>query len=173
MAQVFVSIGSNIEREYYISQAINALQEAFGSLTLSTVYESHSVGFDGDNFYNLVAGFDTGMPLEQLSPLLKRIEDDNGRCRKGPKFSGRTLDIDILTYDELVGDISGVQLPRDEIAKNAFVLLPLSEIAPLETHPELGMSYDEMWQVYDKTQQKLWPVDFVWNGLTLPCIAAE
>jgi len=170
MAQVYVSIGSNIDRDYYISQALDALHKYFGKLNVSSVYESEAVGFVGDNFYNLVAGFVTELPLDELSPLLKKIEDENGRCRKGPKFSGRTLDIDILTYDDLVGVHHGVQLPRDEITKNAFVLWPLAEIAAEVVHPELRVAYAEMWSNYDKSQQKLWSIDFQWQGQALPCV---
>ena len=170
MAKVFVSIGSNIDRELYISNALDCLQQHFTHLSISSVYESEAVGFDGDNFYNLVAGFNTDLALAKLSALLKGIEDDNGRCRKGPKFSGRTLDIDILTYDQLVGTPEGVQLPRDEITKNAFVLWPLAEIAGDELHPELQKSYSELWQEYDQEKQKLWTVEYIWQGAELPAV---
>ncbi|WP_286239854.1 2-amino-4-hydroxy-6-hydroxymethyldihydropteridine diphosphokinase [Neptuniibacter halophilus] len=169
MAQVYLSIGSNIQREQHILSALSALLTHFSPISFSAVYESQAVGFDGDNFYNLVAGFETDMPLAELSPLLKQIEDENGRCRQGPKFSGRTLDIDILTYGDLVGTHAGVQLPRDEIGKNAFVLWPLAEIAPEQIHPAEGVSYAALWQAYDKTRQKLWPVEFSWRGSALPC----
>lgn len=166
MAQVYVSIGSNQDRARYIRASLDALTERFGELRLSSVYESEAVGFDGDNFYNLVAGFSTDLPVGELSRLLKSIEDDNGRCRKGPKFSGRTLDIDILTYDELIGVHEGVQLPRDEILKNAFVLLPLAEIAPEVKHPEVEQTYQTLWRGYEGGQ-KLWSVDFEWQGQTI------
>ncbi|WP_299178332.1 2-amino-4-hydroxy-6-hydroxymethyldihydropteridine diphosphokinase [uncultured Neptuniibacter sp.] len=169
MARVFVSIGSNCDRERYIRNALDALSANFGFLVLSTVYESQAVGFEGDNFYNLVAAFDTDISLDRLSPCLKAIEDENGRCRQGPKFSGRTLDIDILTYDDLVGTFYGVQLPRDEIGKNAFVLQPLAEIAPQDLHPESGCSYAAMWAEYDKSSQQLWPIEFSWRDYALPC----
>lgn len=172
MASVFVSIGSNINREQNIRAALDALQTHFGALMLSSVYESEAVGFDGDNFFNLVAAFETSLPVGELSVLLKKIEDDNGRCRTGPKFSGRTLDIDILTYDRLCGQIDGVKLPREEILYNAFVLLPLAEIAPELSHPETGESYARLWQGYNKEQQKLWPVEFQWQGHQLPGLVA-
>ncbi len=170
MAKVFVSIGSNIDRELYISNALDSLKQHFAHLSISSVYESEAVGFEGDNFYNLVAGFSTDLTLAQLSALLKGIEDENGRCRKGPKFSGRTLDIDILTYDQLIGTPDGVQLPRDEITKNAFVLWPLAEIAGDELHPELQKSYSELWQEYDQEKQKLWTVEYIWQGVVLPAV---
>jgi 2-amino-4-hydroxy-6-hydroxymethyldihydropteridine diphosphokinase len=163
MHRVYLSLGSNIEREHYIRAALDALTEQFGHLLISSVYESEAVGFKGDNFFNLVVGIETGLDVAQLSACLKRIEDDHGRDRSGPRFSGRTLDIDILTYDELTEPVAGVQLPRDEILNNAFVLLPLAEIAPQEQHPALKRPYAELWQAYDRVQ-KLWPIDFSWRG---------
>jgi 2-amino-4-hydroxy-6-hydroxymethyldihydropteridine diphosphokinase len=131
------------------------------------VYESEAVGFSGDAFYNLVVGLDTSLSVAQLSALLKGIEDANGRDRSAPRFCGRTLDIDILTYDQAVGEIDSVRLPRAEILKNAFVLQPLAEIAGAEVHPVVGATYAELWQAY-AGQQKLWPVKFEWRETLLP-----
>lgn len=164
MARVYVSIGSNIERERNIAAGLDGLAQSFGELTLSTVFESEAVGFAGDHFYNLVAGFETTLAVGDLSRELKAIEDRNGRCRQGPKFSGRTLDIDILTYDDVCGLVDGVELPRAEILFNAFVLQPLAEIAPQGLHPVSGQSYASLWQQYDKQKQRLWAVDFTWRG---------
>lgn len=164
MAWVYASIGSNIDRYTHIIASLDALTENFQSLIISSVYESESVGFEGDNFLNLVVGFNCQYRAGELSALLRTIEYDNGRRRDGPKFGSRTLDIDILTYDDCVGEMDGIALPRDEITKNAFVLLPLAEIAADIKHPELKKSYVELWQVYDQNSQKLWPVDFKWQG---------
>lgn len=161
MAKVYLSLGSNIERERYIKAGLDALKKSFGELTLSPVYESESVGFEGDAFYNLVVALETDLSVETLNLRIKKIEDENGRSRSGPRFSSRTLDIDILTVGNLSGDIDGVQLPRDEIEKNAFVLLPLSDIAADEIHPVLNISYGDMWRQYGGGQ-KLWQVPFVW-----------
>jgi 2-amino-4-hydroxy-6-hydroxymethyldihydropteridine diphosphokinase len=162
MAHVLVSIGSNIDQARNIRNCLDALAQAFGHLELSSVYESEAVGFDGDNFYNLVAGFATSLDIPTLSALLRQIETDNGRRRDGPKFSARTLDIDILTYDKAVGEFNGISLPRDEIVENAFVLLPLAELVPTDFHPVLRKTYATLWQEYDQNRQKLWPIDFEW-----------
>jgi 2-amino-4-hydroxy-6-hydroxymethyldihydropteridine diphosphokinase len=158
MAQVYVSIGSNIDKQKNITGCLKALAEHFGALVLSPIYESEAVGFDGDNFYNLVAKFETPLSVGELNEQLKSIEDLYGRKRTGPKFSGRTLDIDILTYDNAIGKIDGVQLPRDEITKNAFVLLPMNDIAADELHPELQVTYGRLWFFFDKDSQNLWQV---------------
>jgi 2-amino-4-hydroxy-6-hydroxymethyldihydropteridine diphosphokinase len=164
MPLVYVSIGSNIEQEKHIVAALDALQKSFGELQLSSIYESEAVGFGGENFYNLVAGFHCDLTVGELSVALRAIESANGRLRNGPKFSSRTLDIDILTYDDAVGEVDGIVLPRDEILHNAFVLLPLAEIAPDAIHPVTGQSYRSLWQQYDHNRQKLWPIHFVWRG---------
>ncbi|MBB5212987.1 2-amino-4-hydroxy-6-hydroxymethyldihydropteridine diphosphokinase [Microbulbifer hydrolyticus] len=162
MATVFLSLGSNIERNRHLGAGLDALVKAFGDLKMSQVYESEAVGFDGDNFYNLVAAIETDLSVGELAIHLRQIEDDNGRLRSGPKFSARTLDIDILTYDDLTGVVDGVRLPRGEILKNAFVLLPLSELAPDQMHPVEGKTYLQLWEEYDQAAQKLWPVEFNW-----------
>ncbi|WP_444959237.1 2-amino-4-hydroxy-6-hydroxymethyldihydropteridine diphosphokinase [Microbulbifer sp. ZKSA002] len=162
MAQVYLSLGSNINRAQYIRAALDALAGRFGELQVSRVFESEAVGFQGDNFYNLVVGLQTDLPVGQLALCLRGIEDANGRLRSGPKFSARTLDIDILTYDHLTGTVDGVKLPRGEIVKNAFVLQPLAEIAPEVLHPVEQKTYRQLWNEYDHDSQKLWPVEFIW-----------
>lgn len=164
MTPIYLSLGSNVDRHKNILAALDALADLFGQLRISSVYESKSVGFDGSNFFNLVVGAATSLSIAELSDRLKRIEDANGRKRSGPKFSPRTLDIDILIFGDFVGVESGIELPRAEITKNAFVLLPLAEIAPEVLHPQLHQSYRQLWNDYDQASQQLWPIDFVWRG---------
>lgn len=158
-AQVYVSIGSNIDREKNSRAAIFELEKRFGRLTLSSIYEAESVGYEGENYYNFVAGFKTDLSVGELSKTLKQIEADYGRKPNTPIKAGRIIDIDILTYDDLVGTIDGVELPRGEITKNAYVLLPLSEVAGFEVHPLTNKNYQQLWQEYDSDKQKLWVVD--------------
>ncbi len=160
MARVFVSIGSNIQRYHHINNALNALQENFAPLTISPVYESEAVGFSGDNFLNLVVAFDTVLSVAALSDVIHQIEDNNGRKRSGAKFSSRTLDIDILLFDNAVGVVDGVTLPRGEILTNAFVLQPLADIAPNAIHPVEKKTFAQLWEDYDKEKQHLWVVAF-------------
>ncbi|EXJ11759.1 MULTISPECIES: 2-amino-4-hydroxy-6-hydroxymethyldihydropteridine diphosphokinase [Nitrincola] len=163
MALVYLSLGSNVDRERYILAALDALADQFGELGISSVYESESVGFKGSPFFNLVVKIETSMSVGDLSRWLKMIEDQNGRKRGGPRFCSRTLDIDILTYDDCVGEVDGIQLPRDEVDKNAFVLWPLAELAPDEQHPVRQLPYAFLWQNYT-ANQPLWRVDFSWRG---------
>jgi len=168
--RVYISIGSNVDRERYVTAALNALAEWFGELDISPVYESESVGFNGSPFLNLVVGVDTGWSVSELSRRFKQLEADNGRRRDVPKFSARTLDLDILTYSNRVGVVDGVELPRGEILKNAFVLQPLADIAPEAVHPVTGQSYRELWRDY-RSDQKLWQVPFTWRGRQLSDVA--
>jgi len=163
MARVYIGIGSNIEREKHIRAALDALRRAFGRLQLSSVYESEAVGFEGDNFYNLVAAFDTHLGVGELAWQLRKIEYTYGRRLCEPKCGSRKLDLDILTYGDLVGEFAGNLLPRSDIVKYAHVLRPLAEIAPDELHPKLRESYRALWDSYDKSRQQLWSVEDVWS----------
>lgn len=158
--QVYLSLGSNIDREHNIRSGLDALEAVFGELEISPVYESEAVGFDGDAFYNLVVGIRTAMTVAELTSCLKGMEKDHGRVRGEKKFASRTLDIDILTYGDAVGSIDGVQLPRDEILKHAFVLKPLVDLAPDGVHPETGEAYQEILKQSNFDAQKLWVVAF-------------
>lgn len=159
MAKVFLGLGSNIQPRHHIQQALLALRETFGANELSSVYESEPVGFEGENFLNLAASVTTGLTVGELQACLREIENTNGRDRNSSKFSGRTLDIDILLYDDLVGVVDGVTLPRDEILKNAFVLKPLCDLIPKLIHPTANKTIAQLWKEYDKSRQKLWSVD--------------
>jgi len=158
MPRVWVSIGSNQARERSIRGAVHALRERFGELILSRVYESEAVGFEGHPFYNLVAGFDTDKSVGELNAAFRAIEDDFGRVRGPEKFAPRTLDIDLLTYGELVGVADDCELPRGEILKYAFVLGPLAEVAGGAIHPALGRSYRSLWEAFDRQAQPIVPV---------------
>lgn len=158
MANVYLSIGSNVQRTKNITAGIQALTVQFPKIQCSPIYESVSIGFDGDNFYNLVVHFETHLSIEQLTKQLTAIEDNNGRDRHGPKFSSRTLDLDLLLYDDLVLNSEKITLPRPEIYQNAFVLQPLADIARDLIDPKTQQSYFELWSAYDKSKQKLWQV---------------
>lgn len=161
MAQVYVSIGSNIEREHNIDSALRALAGVYGDLQQSSVYESAAVGFDSAPFYNLVVGFRTDDSPWTVQQVLHHIEDSHGRQRTDA-LAARTLDLDLLLYDDLVIESGKLVLPRADIDRYAFVLGPLAEIAGERRHPVTGVRYAAMWAAFDTAGQELqridWPV---------------
>ena len=165
MATIYISLGSNVDREFHVQQGLNALAVAFNlpfdALELSSLFESEAVGFSGSPFFNMVIGIKTSQSVEQVAVKLRDIEFSYGRTHDAKKFSPRTLDLDLLVYDDLIID-SPAQLPRNEIDKNAFVLWPLSEVAPRVVHPIIKQNYYTLWQNYDKNYQQLKIVDNCW-----------
>jgi len=146
MSHVYVSLGSNVDRQKNIIRAVRAMRSVFGELRLSPVYNSAAVGFEGDEFLNLVVGFETDKPVQQIVAGFRQIEDDLGRDRSQPRYSPRPIDLDILIYDNLILDESGIQIPRREILKSSFVLKPLQDLIPDYLHPECGASFSDLWQ---------------------------
>lgn len=159
MAQVYVSVGSNIDRQRNIATALQALTENYGELQLSSVYESAAVGFDSAPFYNLVLGFSTQQSPQAVQEQLHAIENRCGRQRTAV-LSARTLDLDLLLYDDRVMTDGKLVLPRDDINRYAFVLRPLAEIAGTLPHPVTGVRYADMWAAFDDETQSLTPVDW-------------
>lgn len=159
MARVYLGLGSNIDRERNIASALLELREIFAELTVSTVYQCPAVGFDGEDFYNLAVGFDTDLDVHEVSRELHAIEDRHGRERNRSHYSDRTLDIDLLLYDDLVVKEKGLALPRREIERYAFVLRPLAEIAPDFRHPVTDITIAELWSAFPKRGDELVPVE--------------
>ena len=159
MARVYVSVGSNIDRERNVDLALSLLKASFGRLQRSSVYESEAVGFDSDPFYNLVVGFDTSHTPREIQDVLHCIEEASGRVRT-TGLSARTLDLDLLLYDDLVTEADGLVLPRTDITRYAFVLAPLAEIAAASRHPVTGERYADMWSAFDEADQALSRVDW-------------
>ncbi|WDE12642.1 2-amino-4-hydroxy-6-hydroxymethyldihydropteridine diphosphokinase [Thalassomonas haliotis] len=161
MAQVYISLGTNVDRELHVKQGLTALSEHYGELTLSSLFESEAVGFAGSAFYNMVIGLQTDESVESVAACLREIEYANGRSPDAKKYSPRTLDLDLLLFDDLILE-QPAQIPRNEICHNAFVLWPLAEIAGDLLHPVVKQSYRELWLAYDKSSQKLQKVPLNW-----------
>jgi len=161
MADIYISLGSNVERDKYVEQGLNELAHAFGHLRVSSLYACEAVGFEGPEFYNLVVYASTEHSLEEVATLLRTIEYRNGRCPNAVKYSPRTLDLDLLLYDDVIAN-EPAQIPRDEILKNAFVLWPLAELAPNILHPETKQSYKSHWQLFDQSSQKIKQLPLRW-----------
>jgi 2-amino-4-hydroxy-6-hydroxymethyldihydropteridine diphosphokinase len=142
----WISVGSNVDRERSIRGAVDDLHSAYGALVISPVYETEAVGFEGEPFLNLVIGIETDEAVGAVNRRLRAIEDAHGRVRGPDKFAPRTLDLDLLTYGDALGEIDGCELPRDEILKYPFVLAPLADVAPEERHPGVGRSFGALWR---------------------------
>lgn len=163
MPTAYISIGSNIDKDHHIPSSLKALEAIFGSLTLSSIYESEAVGFVGSSFYNLVVSFESNLTAKDIAKLLRQIELDHGRTRESQKFSARTLDLDLILFgDQIISD-GRLQIPRDEIERYAFVLEPLAEISPKGIHPLSGKSYAELWKEFDKTEAKQCKITPSWR----------
>ncbi|HXR00225.1 MAG TPA: 2-amino-4-hydroxy-6-hydroxymethyldihydropteridine diphosphokinase [Pseudomonas sp.] len=164
LTRIFLGLGSNIDRHQHLCAGLDALAGFLTDMTCSPVFESHPVGIKSGPFFNLVVCALTDLPLMELDRRLKFIEADNGRY--APDRKGLPLDIDVLLYGEQVGNFDGLILPRAEILKNAFVLWPLSLIAPERLHPGVRIPFARLW-VEASIDQQLWPVAFEWRGQQL------
>lgn len=155
MAKVFAGLGSNIDPEDNLHLGVRELRARYGDLQLSAVYRSESVGFDGDDFLNLVARFETEASPESICKEIERIHELAGRDRNDGKWSARPLDIDLLLYDDLVVDDKPVRIPRNDVLEYSFVLRPLAELAPEFRHPVTGKTMREHWQEFDAASHPL------------------
>ena len=160
MTRVYLSVGSNIERERNLRSSVRQLNELFRPLTLSSVYQSQAVGFSGDDFYNMAIGFDTTSSVDDIHRSLRQIERAHGRRRHVGKFSARPIDIDLLLFGDMVQHTARFAIPRAEITQCAFVLLPLCEIAADLIHPETGQTIGDMWNNFDADDQPIQRIDF-------------
>ncbi len=146
MTRAYLSLGSNVEPEKNLRAAIAELRTRFGDVTVSPVYRFRAVGFDGPDFLNLAAAIDTDLDAAALNAWLHDLENRHGRRRDVPRFSSRTLDIDIVLYGDIVTSGAGnLQIPRDEL-KHAFVLQPMADIAADVAHPVSGVTIGQLWR---------------------------
>jgi 2-amino-4-hydroxy-6-hydroxymethyldihydropteridine diphosphokinase len=158
MARVYLSLGSNQEPQRYLRAALDELRAQFGDIDISPAYRSAAVGFDGADFVNLAVGLDTTLSPHALNDWLHALEDRHGRRRDVPRYSDRTLDVDIVLYDDLVTQGPGhLDIPRKEL-KHAFVLKPLADIAPAVRHPVSGRTMAELWAAFPTDREPLLPV---------------
>lgn len=165
MVKVFLNIGSNIDRQANICAGLRDLHRLFGVLSISSIYESEPVGFTGDCFYNMAVMIKTDRPLGEVNQCLKDIEDVHGRHRGGEQFAARTLDIDVVSYDQYLGVYEGIELPRAELYYNAFVLWPMAELAPDVIDVKTGLSFEELWLTSQReieSRQSIKKVDAPW-----------
>ena len=145
--KAYLSLGSNIAPEQHLRSAIAALRARFGAIVLSPVYRVPAVGFDGPDFLNAAAIVDTDLDPFALTQWLHGLERDHGRMRGTVKFSDRTLDVDLVYFDDLVIETPELQLPRPEL-RHAFVLRPLADIAPEFVDPVRNATLRALWNAH-------------------------
>ena len=155
MATVYVGLGSNIDPEDNLHLGVCELRARYGELQLSAVYRSRAVGFEGQDFLNLVASFETDSSPAAVCKEIELIHTLSGRDRNDGKWASRSLDIDLLLYDDLVVDDKPVRIPRNDVLEYSFVLRPLAELAPDLRHPVTGRTMLEHWQEFDASTHPL------------------
>jgi 2-amino-4-hydroxy-6-hydroxymethyldihydropteridine diphosphokinase len=155
MGRAYLSLGSNIDAERWLAEAVSELRARFGALDVSPVYRSAAVGFEGPDFFNLAVGLESDLDPEALNDWLHAMEDRHGRIRGGDRYASRTLDVDIVLYDDLVLSGAGhLQLPRGEL-RHAFVLKPMADIAPDVRHPVNGQTMAALWAAFPAGKEPL------------------
>lgn len=159
MSSVFLGLGSNVDAAANIRAGVAALRERFGVVRLSPVYRSLAVGFDGNDFLNLAAAIDTDIQPLALKDFLNLLEARHGRTRDVARYSDRTLDIDILLWDDLFLRLPALTLPRAEILECAHVLKPLADLAPGHLHPATGMTMAQLWANFSGDRSVLTLID--------------
>ncbi|KIQ96941.1 MULTISPECIES: 2-amino-4-hydroxy-6-hydroxymethyldihydropteridine diphosphokinase [Lysobacter] len=148
MSRAYLSLGSNLEPVAHLRRAVEELRERFGAMDLSPVYRTRAVGFDGNDFLNAAAIIHTELDPVALHDWLHALEDAHQRDRSGPRFGDRTLDIDIVLFDDR--ELSGpgnLRIPRPDL-EHAFVLRPLADIAPDVVVPGDGRTLAQLWDIH-------------------------
>lgn len=149
MADVYVAAGSNVQPEIHLKRALFLLEEAFAPIRVSPIYRNRAVGFEGEDFLNLVVSFSTNLDVREVRSRLQSIETQCDRPRDAAKWAPRTMDLDILLYDELVSDEPGLVLPRPDLVRRAYMLKPMVDLAPDLKHPLLGKTMREIWETLE------------------------
>lgn len=153
MTRAWLSLGSNLEPERNLRAALDELRQRFGAVVVSPVYRFAAVGFEGPDFLNLAAGIDSDLDAPALNDWLHALEDRHGRRRDVPRYSSRTLDIDIVLFgDAVIRGPGHLEVPRAELT-HAFVLKPLADIAGDVVHPLLQRRIADLW--HDSPERQL------------------
>lgn len=159
MTRVFVAAGSNVDAVRNLQLAARELVRGFGKVDFSPAYRNAAVGFEGEDFINYVAGFDTSRSVDEVIAELQRIEGLCGRTRDAPKWAPRSMDLDILLYGDLVLDRPGLVLPRPDLSRRPYMLGPLADIAGEIVHPGTGATIAAMWAGFDRAAHAMTQVD--------------
>ncbi len=146
MTRAFVSLGSNIEPEANTEQAVRLLNRDVRVINISTVYLTEAEGKPGQPpYYNCVVEIETDLsPAELKHRVLRGIEAKRGRTRSEDKYAARTIDLDLILYDELALTSGDLTLPDPEILRRSFLAIPLQELKPGLTLPRYGLRIDDI-----------------------------
>ncbi|MDB6091261.1 MAG: 2-amino-4-hydroxy-6-hydroxymethyldihydropteridine diphosphokinase [Gammaproteobacteria bacterium] len=155
MPSVYVAVGSNVDAKRNVGLATRELEREFPTVRFSPWYRNRAVGFEGEDFINLVAGFTTEVPVHEVLARLHMIETLCGRPRDAPRWAPRSMDLDILLYGDLLLDEPRLKLPRPDLVKRAFMLGPLAALAPELVHPTEKVTIGELWQRFDRAAHPL------------------
>ncbi|MEY2626071.1 MAG: hypothetical protein RL412_1846 [Pseudomonadota bacterium] len=150
MTRVFVAAGSNVDAERNLRLASHELVKTFGNVQFSPAYQNVAAGFEGDDFINFVAAFDTELPVRAVVAELQRIEGLCGRERHAPKWAPRSMDLDILLFGDMVCDEPGLVLPRPDLLRRAYMLGPMADVGGDVVHPLERRTMSELWERFDR-----------------------
>ncbi|MCH8007719.1 MAG: 2-amino-4-hydroxy-6-hydroxymethyldihydropteridine diphosphokinase [Chloroflexi bacterium] len=153
---VYLGLGSNLgDRRKNLSAALDRLPPEVLVKAVSSLYETDPVGpRDQQDFYNAVCRASTSLEPRELLAHVKQVERDVGRT-DGPRWGPRVIDIDILLYGDATFDQPELRIPHRELAKRAFVLVPLAELAARTTHPNAGGTIAELLSNVDASGVRL------------------
>lgn len=165
MTQVLVAAGSNIEPVANLRRALDVLARHYPRLQCSRAYRNAAVGFEGEDFVNLVVGFDTGDDVQSVLAHLHEAEGECGRERNAPKWAPRSMDLDVLLFGDRVCDEPGLVLPRPDLVRRAYMLGPAAELAPEAVHPTLGRTLAQLWREFARDGHPMHEVDFNWPDI--------
>ena len=155
MIRAFISIGSNINAAANVKESIRLLSLAHELRAISTVYETEPEKRSGQPpYYNCVVAVTTDLnPIELKMQALRRIEDELGRVRSTDKYAPRTIDLDLIYYDEESMKTPELTLPDPEILERPYIAFALAEIAPGLVLPGVELTIESVVAglVYDPT----------------------
>ena len=164
MTAVFVAAGSNIEPVANLRRALDVLVRHYPALRCSRAYRNAAVGFEGEDFVNLVVAFETDDGIREVLAQLHAAEAACGRERDAPKWAPRSMDLDVLLYGSMVTDEPGLVLPRPDLVRRAYMLGPMAELAPDLVHPTSGATMRELWESFDRNAHQIRPMDLDWRS---------
>jgi 2-amino-4-hydroxy-6-hydroxymethyldihydropteridine diphosphokinase len=146
VSNVLLALGSNIEPARHLLQAARLLKAEFSGTQFSPAYQNPAAGFVGDDFINAAAAFNSALAVAEVRARLQSIEETCGRRRDDPKWAPRAMDIDILLFGDAISDQPGLQLPRGDLLRRAYMLGPAADLQPERLHPTVPRTLGSLWR---------------------------